>query len=38
MRAVEEGDIEVIDIWEDGDGPHDNTFVTSTHCLRYFQN
>ena len=27
MRAVEEGDIEVIDMWEEGDGPQDNTFV-----------
>jgi hypothetical protein len=27
MRAVEEGDIEVIDMWEEGDGPLDNTFV-----------
>jgi hypothetical protein len=28
MRAVEVGDIEVIDMWEEGDGPQDNTFVT----------
>ena len=27
MRAVEDGDIEVIDVWEEGDGPQDNTFV-----------
>ena len=27
MRAVEEGDIEVIDMWEEGDGQQDNTFV-----------
>ncbi len=27
MRAVEEGDIEGIDMWEDGDGPQDNTLV-----------
>ncbi len=27
MRAIEEGDIEFIDMWEDGDGPQDNTFV-----------
>ncbi len=27
VRAVEEGDIEVIDMWEEGDGYHDNTFV-----------
>ena len=27
MRAVEEGDIEVIDMWEEGDGHQDNTFV-----------
>ena len=27
MRAVEEGDVEVIDMWEEGDGPQDNTFV-----------
>jgi hypothetical protein len=27
MRAVEEGDIEVIDMWEEGDGLQDNTFV-----------
>jgi hypothetical protein len=27
MRAVEQGDIEVIDMWEEGDGPQDNTFV-----------
>ena len=28
MRAVADGDIEVIDMWEEGDGPQDNTFVT----------
>jgi hypothetical protein len=29
MRAIEEGDIEVIkvDMWEEGDGPQANTFV-----------
>ncbi len=27
MRAVEDGDIEVIDMWEEGDGVQDNTFV-----------
>jgi hypothetical protein len=27
MRAVEEGDVEVIDMWEEGDGHQDNTFV-----------
>ncbi len=27
MKAVEQGDIEVIDMWEKGDGPQDNTFV-----------
>jgi hypothetical protein len=27
MRAVEEGDIEVIDMWEEGDRHQDNTFV-----------
>ena len=27
MRAVEDGDIEVIDMWEEGDGQQDNTFV-----------
>jgi hypothetical protein len=27
MKAVEQGDIEVIDMWEEGDGPQDNTFV-----------
>ncbi len=27
MRAVEEGDIEAIDMWEEDDGPHDNTFA-----------
>jgi hypothetical protein len=27
MRAVEGGDIEVIDMWEDGDEPQDNAFV-----------
>ncbi len=27
MRAVEEGDIEVIDMWEEGDGPQHNAFV-----------
>ena len=27
MRAVADGDIEVIDMWEEGDGPQDNTFV-----------
>ena len=27
MRAVEDGDIEVIDMWEEGDGLQDNTFV-----------
>jgi hypothetical protein len=28
MRAVEEGYIEVIDMWEDGDGSQDNTLNT----------
>ena len=27
MKAVEDGDIEVIDMWEEGDGLQDNTFV-----------
>jgi hypothetical protein len=27
MRAVEEGDIEVIDMWEEGDGHQENTIV-----------
>ena len=27
MRAIEDGDIEVIDMWEEGDGLQDNTFV-----------
>ena len=27
MHAVEEGDIEIIDIWEEGDGDQDVTFV-----------
>jgi hypothetical protein len=27
MRAVADGDIEVIDMWEEGDGSQDNTFV-----------
>ena len=27
MRAVEDSDIEVIDMWEEGDGLQDNTFV-----------
>jgi hypothetical protein len=27
MRAVEDSDIEVIDMWEEGDGPQDNAFV-----------
>jgi hypothetical protein len=27
MRAVEEGDIEVADMWEESDGPEDNIFV-----------
>jgi hypothetical protein len=27
MRAVEDGDIEVLDMWEEGDGLQDNTFV-----------
>ena len=27
MRAVADGDVEVIDMWEEGDGPQDNTFV-----------
>jgi hypothetical protein len=27
MRAVADGDIEVINMWEEGDGPQDNTFV-----------
>jgi hypothetical protein len=27
MRADEEGDIEVIDLWEEGDVPQDNTFI-----------
>ena len=27
MRAVEEGDIEVIDMWEEGDGHQNDTFV-----------
>ncbi len=30
MRAVEDGDIEVIDMWEEGDGLQDNTFVKRT--------
>jgi hypothetical protein len=29
MRAVEDGNIEVIDLWEEGDGLQDNTFVKS---------
>jgi hypothetical protein len=29
MRAVEDGDIEVIDMWEEGDGPQDNIFIKS---------
>ncbi len=29
MRAVEQGDIEVIDMWEEGDGPQNNTFRAS---------
>ncbi len=36
MRAVEDGDIEVIDMWEEGDGLQDNTFVkrkVSKHCV-----
>jgi hypothetical protein len=32
MRAVEEGYIEVMDMWEDGDGPQDNTFVKCPRC------
>ena len=27
MPAVEEGDIEIIDMWEEGDGDQDVTFV-----------
>jgi hypothetical protein len=27
MKAVEKGDVEVIDMWEEGDGHQDNTFV-----------
>ena len=27
MRAVEDGDIEVINMWEEGDWLQDNTFV-----------
>ena len=27
MQAVEEGDIEIIDMWEEGDGDQDVTFV-----------
>ena len=27
MKAVEEGDIEIIDMWEEGDGDQDVTFV-----------
>ena len=27
MHAVEEGDIEIIDMWEEGDGDQDITFV-----------
>ena len=27
MHAVEEGDIEIIDMWEEGDGDQDVTFV-----------
>ncbi len=27
MRAVEDGDIKVIDLWEEGDGLQDNTFI-----------
>jgi hypothetical protein len=27
MRAIEDGDIEVLDLWEEGDGLQDNTFV-----------
>jgi hypothetical protein len=29
MRAVKDGNIEVIDLWEEGDGLQDNTFVKS---------
>ena len=28
MRAIEEGDIEIIDMWEEGDGDQDVMFVT----------
>jgi hypothetical protein len=38
MRAVEEGDIEVIDMWEEGDGPQD-TLHSGSHkevSLVYF--
>ena len=27
MQAVEEGDIEIIDMWDEGDGDQDVTFV-----------
>ncbi len=27
LRAIEDGDIEVLDLWEEGDGLQDNTFV-----------
>ncbi len=29
MRAVEDGDIEVIDMWEEGDGLQDNTLSSA---------
>ncbi len=30
MRAVEQGDIEIIDMWEEEDRPQDNTFRASS--------
>ena len=34
MHAVEEGDIEIIEMWEEGDGDQDVTFVKFC-CVLY---
>jgi hypothetical protein len=41
LRAVEESDIEVIDMWEEGDGQQDNTVIAEINDLcktpRYYR-
>ncbi len=34
MREVEDGNIKVIDLWEEGDGLQDDTFIKPRHQKR----